>query len=138
MQVSPYLFFDGNCEEAFRFYCKLLGGKVEMIARFRGSPAEAQVPPEWQDKIMHIQMKAGELVVMGCDAPPGQYQGATGFYLSLNTDTPEEAERIFPDLCRGGEIRMPIQDTFFARRFGMAVDRFGVPWMVNCSLPPKK
>ncbi|MDE3116882.1 MAG: VOC family protein [Pseudomonadota bacterium] len=138
MQASPYLFFNGNCEEAFRFYANLLGGKVEMIGRFRDSPMKDQMAEDWLDKVMHIQMKVGELVIMGCDAPPGHYEAAKGFYISLNVETPELAEGIFPALCNGGEIRMPIQDTFFARRFGMAVDRFGVPWMVNCPLPPKK
>ncbi len=132
MQSNPYIFFNGNCEEAFRFYEKCLSGRIEASFPYAGSPNEKEVPENWRDKIMHIRLVAGPVVLMGSDAPPGQYEKPQGFSISLNTRETEEADRVFAALADGGTQIMPIQQTFWARRFGMLVDRFGIPWMVNC------
>jgi PhnB protein len=133
MQINPYLFFQGNCEEAFRFYERALGGKIEMIHRYGGSPAEAHTPPDWQNKIMHARLVAEDQVLMGSDAPPEQRDAATGgFYVSLSLTDIVRAERIFRALAENGTVRMEFQQTFWAERFGMVVDQFGIPWMINC------
>jgi len=135
MQLNPYLHFDGKCEEAFRFYEKCLGGKIVALMRHRGSPMEAQTPPEWLDKIMHVRLAVGDTVLMGSDAPPQFFQPMQGFAVTLVIQDPAESERVFRALAEGGTVRMDIQETFWARRFGMLVDRFGTPWMINCERP---
>lgn len=135
MQLNPYLHFDGKCEEAFRFYEKCLGGKIVAMMSHRGSPMEAQTPSEWLDKIMHARLVVGDAVLMGSDAPQQFYQPMQGFSVTLVIQDPAEAERVFRALAEGGTVRMDIQETFWARRFGMLVDRFGTPWMINCERP---
>ena len=132
MQVNAYLTFDGNCEAAFRFYEKVLGGKIVAMFPHKGSPMEKECGAEWQDKIMHARMTIGDTVLMASDAPPNYQEERKGFSVNINARTPEEADRVFHALADGGEVRMPIQETFWALRFGMLVDRFGTPWMVNC------
>jgi PhnB protein len=132
MQLNPYLFFNGQCEAAFKFYAELLGGRIVAMMTHAGTPAENQVPPEWRGKIIHARMVIGDQMLMGSDAPPGHFQQPQGFSVSLIVDRPEDAERIFPALAENGTVRMPLQKTFWAIRFGMLVDRFGIPWMVNC------
>ena len=132
MQLNPYLFFNGQCETAFKFYAELLGGKIIAMMTHAGTPAENQVPPEWREKIIHARMVIGDQLLMGSDAPPGHFQQPQGFSVSLLVDEPEDAERIFHTLAENGTVRMPLQKTFWAIRFGMLVDRFGIPWMVNC------
>jgi PhnB protein len=132
MQLSPYLFFNGDCEEAFKFYAQCLGGKIEGMLTHAGTPAEAQVPPEWRDKILHARLTIGDQVLMASDAPPGRYDQPKGFSVSIQIKDPAEAERIFQALSENGTVQMPIAETFWAARFGMLVDRFGIPWMVNC------
>lgn len=131
MQFHPYLMFDGQCEEAFKFYERVLGGEIAAMMRFEGSPAEDSVPPEWRGKIMHARLVVDGMTLMGSDAPQG-FERPQGFSISINIDKPAEAERIFNALGEDGEIRMKMEETFWARRFGMVVDRFGTPWMVNC------
>ena len=97
-----------------------------------GTPAEGQVPANWRDKIMHACLVVGDEVLMGSDAPPEHFQQPQGFSVALGVDEPAEAERIFNALADKGTVRMPIQQTFWALRFGMLVDRFGIPWMINC------
>jgi len=135
MKINPYLTFDGRCEEAFKFYERVLGGKIEAMMPHKGTPAEGHVPPEWHDKIMHAYLKVGEFVLMGSDAPPQYFQKPQGFSVSLQVKEPEAAERVFSALAEGGTVRMPLEETFWAARFGMLVDRFGTPWMVNCDKP---
>jgi PhnB protein len=136
MQLCTYLFFTGNCEEAFKFYEKLLGGKIEMMMPHDGSPAEAHVPPEWGKKILHARMVIGESVLMASDAPPANApKQMEGFSVSLTLKDPVEGERIFRALEEKGKVQMPFQQTFWALRFGMVTDRFGVPWMINCEQP---
>lgn len=135
MELNPYLTFNGQCEAAFRFYEKCLGGKIEMMMTHGNSPIAEQVPASWRDKIMHVRMVAGGKVLMGSDAPPDRYQKPQGFSVSLSVAEPAEAERIFKALAEGGTAQMPLQETFWALRFGALVDRFGIPWMVNCERP---
>lgn len=136
MQINAYLNFNGQCEEAFQSYEKLLGGKVEGLFRYGGTPMEGQVPPEWANKIMHIRLMAGTSELMGADSPPGHGEGpAKRFCMSIGLADPKEAERIFQGLAEGGTVTMPLQPTFWAAQFGMLVDRFGIPWMINCEAP---
>ncbi|MBE9167972.1 VOC family protein [Pleurocapsales cyanobacterium LEGE 06147] len=132
MQVNPYLFFNGQCEEAFKFYERSLGGKLDAMLTFVGSPSEGEVPPEWGHKIMHAHLTLGNWTLMGSDCPPGQYEAPKGFSVSLQLNDLAETERIFHTLAEGGTIQMPLQETFWVVRFGMLVDRFGTPWMINC------
>jgi PhnB protein len=132
MQVNPYLNFNGQCAEAFRFYDQVLGGKVLFTMRFGESPMAGQVLPEQRDWVIHASMNIGGEVVMGSDAPPEHFERPQGFSMSLTIDEPAEAERLFHALADGGTVRMPMQETFWAARFGMLVDRFGTPWMINC------
>ncbi|UUO07573.1 glyoxalase/bleomycin resistance/extradiol dioxygenase family protein [Blastopirellula sp. J2-11] len=132
MQVSPYLFFRGDCRAAFEFYEKLLGAKIEAILPHAGTPAGEHVPEDWQDKIMHACMTIGDTLLMASDCPPEQFAKPQGFKVSLQIDEPSEAERVFAGLSEGGKIEMPLQETFWALRFGMVTDRFGTPWMINC------
>jgi PhnB protein len=135
MQLNPYLSFNGKCEEAFKFYEKVLGGKVEMMMKYEGSPMADQTPPEWRDKIMHARLIVSGEVLMGSDAPPNRYEPMKGITVTIGVDEPADAERVFGALAEGGTVQMPIQQTFWAARFGMLVDRFGTPWMINCEQP---
>jgi PhnB protein len=135
MQLNPYLTFDGNCEAAFRFYEKALGGKIEAMLTHEGSPAASQVPAHWLKKILHARLSVGGEVLMGSDAPPDRREPMKGFSVTLSVSDPREAERIFEALSEDATVRMPMQETFWALRFGMLVDRFGTPWMVNCERP---
>lgn len=132
MQVNPYLLFNGDCEQALKFYEQTLGGKIEAIMKFAGTPAAEHVPPDWSDKVLHASMKIDGQVVMASDAPPGQYSKPDGFSVSLSLNDRDRGERIFNALAEGGTIKMPFAKTFWASGFGMCVDRFGTPWIVNC------
>lgn len=132
MQLNPYLFFNGQCEAAFKFYAQVLGGKIDGMLTHAGTPAEQQVPAEWRDKIMHARLIVGDQVLMASDAPPDHYEKPSGFSVSIQIKDKAEAERIFNELAEGGKIQMPFGQTFWAAGFGMCADRFGIPWMVNC------
>ena len=132
MQLNPYLMFNGNCEAAFRFYEKVLGGKIEAMTPHEGTPAAEHVSAEWQDMIMHARLLVGDAVLMGSDSPPEMFETPQGMRVSLHVDDPAEAERIFHALAEGGSVLMPVQETFWAHRFAMLTDRFGTPWMINC------
>jgi PhnB protein len=132
MHVNPYLTFDGRCEAAFKFYESCLGGKIVAMIRHGETPVADQTPAPWRDKIIHARLVVGDQILMGSDAPPDRYEPSKGFSVTLGVDDPAEADRVFHALSDGGTVRMPIQKTFWARRFGMLVDRFGIPWMVNC------
>lgn len=131
MKTIPYLSFDGDCATAFRFYADVLGGEVQAMISHGESPIAGEVPPEWHSRIMHAYLVAGDVALMGGDRPPGWEDGTRGFSVSLHVDSAEDAERIFGALLEGGEVTIPIERTFWAERFGMLVDRFGTPWMVN-------
>jgi len=132
MQLNSYLIFNGQCEEAFQLYAQCLGGQIEAMMTHAGTPAEAHTAPEWHDKILHACLKVGDSVLMGSDAPPDRYEAPKGAFVNIGVEDPLEAERIFHALAEGGTVRMPIGATFWAKRFGMLVDRFGILWMVNC------
>jgi PhnB protein len=135
MQLSPYLHFDGHCEAAFKFYEKSLGGQIQSMMLYDGTPMAEKMSPEWRKKIIHAEINIGGTRVMGSDVPPGQFQKPQGFSVSLDVKEPAEADRLFQALAEGGNVTMPIQKTFWAQRFGMATDRFGIPWIVNCGNP---
>jgi PhnB protein len=132
MQLTSYVAFDGNCQEAFKFYEKVLGGTIETMLDHGSTPMAAEFPPEWHSRIMHARLAVGSAVLMGADAPPNSYKKPTGFSVSIHVKTPAEADRIFHALAEGGTVLVPIAETFWSPRFGMLTDRFGVPWMVNC------
>jgi PhnB protein len=132
MKINPYLVFNGQCEVAFKFYEKCLGGKIEAMMPHAGTPVEEYVPPEWRGKILHARLVVGDQVLMGSDAPPDRFEQPQGFSVSLQIPNPADAERIFNTLVENGKVTMPFQQTFWAHRFGMLVDRFGIPWMINC------
>lgn len=132
MQLNSYLMFKGQCKEAFEFYAQVLGGKIEAMIPHAGTPAEQHTPPEWRDKIMHARLSVGDSVLMASDVPPDRAEAPKGFYVNIGIKDPKDAERIFQALAENGTVRMPLQQTFWATRFGMLVDRFGTPWMINC------
>jgi PhnB protein len=134
MQVNPYLHYNGNCEEAFRFYEKAIGAKIEVIMHVEGSPAAEQMPPEMAKKVLHAQMTIDGEVVMASDAPPAHFEKMQGFSVCLQIEEPTQGAKVFAALSDGGEIRMPFGATFWSKGFGMCVDKFGVPWMVNCAM----
>jgi len=132
MKLNPYLFFNGNCEAAFKFYEQCLGGRIVAMMTYRDAPSAEHVSPEWYDKIMHVCLELGDRLLMGSDSPPEHFEAPQGFYVQLSIDEPAEAERIFHTLAENGRVKMPFEPTFWAFRFGMLVDQFGTPWMVNC------
>jgi PhnB protein len=133
MQVQPYLFFDGRCEEAIEFYKKALGAQVEMMMRFKESPEPSNpdmCPPGTEEKIMHASFRIGDSVVMGSDGRCMGQPKFDGFALALTAANEQEAERLFAALADGGQVQMPLTKTFFSPSFGMVADRFGVNWMI--------
>ncbi len=132
MHIAPYLSFNGNCRQAFEFYEKALGGKIEFISTYGDSPMGEKTPPDQRDRVMHVSLKAGDFMVLGADAPPQYFSQPQGFSVCITLNDPAEADTVFNALAPGGKIQMPIQETFWAKRFGMLIDQFGTPWMVNC------
>jgi PhnB protein len=133
MKIEPYLFFDGRCEEAIEFYRKALGAEVTMLMRFKDSPEPAQpgmVPPGSENKVMHANLRIGEMNVMASDGHCAGKPSFQGFSLSLQVKDEAEAKRLFDALADGGQVRAPLGKTFFSPAFGMVADRFGVGWMV--------
>ena len=132
MDVATYLSFKGDCEAAFRFYAESLGGEMGALFYYGGSPMEHMAPSGWQNKVMHGSVKVANQVLMGADVEPEKYEEPKGFSLSLQIKGVDNAERVFGELAKGGRIQMPLEKTFWAARFGMVVDRFGIPWLINC------
>jgi len=130
MQVQPYLFFDGRAEEALEFYQSKLGAKVEMLMRYKDNPEPGYNPPNSEQKVMHACLRIGDTAVMASDGNCAGKPSFQGFSLSISASTPDEAEQRFAALAEGGQVQMPLGKTFFAERFGMVADRFGVSWMV--------
>ena len=133
MQVQPYLFFDGRCEEAIEFYRNTLGAEVTMLMRYKDSPEPQQpgmIPPGAEDKVMHANLQIGDSTLMASDGRCLGQPSFQGFALSLTAPDDAEAERLFAALADGGQVQMPMSKTFFSSRFGMVADRFGVGWMV--------
>ena len=136
MDVVPYLNFDGQCAEAFEFYAKLLGGEITFLMSFGESPMADHVPVEDHGAILHATLSLpGGRTIQGSDAPGGRYNKPAGFAVSITLDTVEDAHRVFKELTKGGVETMAMQETFWAKAFGMATDRFSVPWMVNVDKP---
>ena len=134
MQVNPYLFYNGNCAEALKYYQKVLGARIEAMLPYSDGPAEMKVAPEHKDRIMHARITIDGEVLMASDAYPGNFTKPQGFAVSLQVEQPADAERRFKALADGGSITMPFGKTFFSKGFGTCVDKFGTPWMVNCPL----
>jgi PhnB protein len=130
MQLQPYLFFEGRCDEAIEFYKKSLGAKVDMLMRFKEAPDQSMISPGSADKVMHAAVHIGDSQVLMSD---GHCQGSAnfaGFSLAVSAATNADAERMFNALADGGQVRMPLAETFFATRFGMVADKFGIGWMI--------
>jgi PhnB protein len=131
-QIEAYLTFDGTCADAMRFYERTLGGKLETLMTHGESPMADQTPPDSRDRILHARLVVDGRALMASDSPAGQpYEGMHGFALSLNYTGLAEARRVFDALSAGGRVTMPLQKVFWADAFGMLVDRFGTPWLVN-------
>ncbi len=133
MKIEPRisLIFNGQCEAAFTLYRQCLGGTVTRLT-WGDSPMADQAPVEWREKILHTTLTVGGTEISGGDVLPGQYERPQGFQVQLNLDDAAAAERIFTLLADGGRITVPLQQTFWAQRFGAVVDRFGIPWGINC------
>src|SRR4051812_9644011 len=130
--MNPYLSFSGDCEAAFKFYEECLGAKPGGLFRYAGTPLAGQVPADWESKVMHASLTIGDQTMMAGDVPPDRYERPKGFSLSLQIESPQKGERIFNMLAKDGTVLMPLEKTFWASRFGMVVDRFGIPWLINC------
>jgi PhnB protein len=131
MKLNPYLSFDGRCREAFQFYERCLNGKIAFIQTIGESPMAAQSPPETHQRVMHVTLHIGDQVLQGGDAPPGQFTKPAGFCVAVHFAGAAEGEQVFNALAEGGKVQMPFQPTFWAGGFGMLIDRFGIPWIVN-------
>jgi PhnB protein len=131
MELSPYLNFNGECAAAFKFYEQCLRGKIVMMQTHGESPMKDQVPPDWHDRVLHARLTVGDRAIMGSDVPPATYATPQGMTVSVSVAAATEAERIFNALSENGKINMPFQKTFWSAGFGMLVDRFGTPWIVN-------
>ena len=136
MHFIPYLTFDGSCREAMEFYARTLRADIESMFTFAGTPSEEYVPAESRDQIMHASLALkGRTILMASDSGGMPYEKAGGMSVSIVMDDTAEAERIFAELSEGGSVTMPLDKTFWAERFGMCVDRYGTPWMINSGMP---
>jgi PhnB protein len=130
MKLNPYLSFDGRCREAFEFYQKALGGKILFVQTYGDSVMAESVPPEERHRIMHMTMHIGDQVLQGADAP-GEFTKPAGFCVATHFDDAAEGKRAFEALAQNGKVKLPFQSTFWAKGFGMLIDQFDVPWIVN-------
>ena len=130
MQVQPYLFFEGRCEEAVEFYRNALGAEITMLMRWKESPDPQMCQPGAEEKVMHMSFRIGDTTLLASDGRCTGQPNFQGFSLSLTAADDAEAERLFAALADGGQVRMPLTKTFFSSRFGMVADRFGVPWTI--------
>jgi len=130
VKLYTYLNYGGNCRQAFEFYAANLGGKITMLTTHGEQPESTNVPPEWKNAVLHARIEIGGTTVLGADIPPERFQPMRSAYLSLLVDSDDEAERIYDLLAEDGQIFMPMEETFFARRFAMLRDRFGTSWML--------
>jgi PhnB protein len=135
MHLSAHLAFDGTCREAIELYARAFGGTIQTMLTYRGSPMEASVPAEWQDRIMHATLLVGPSILMGADSPPGEYKTPAGFAIAVAPPSVADAHRVYAALAEGGTALMPIAPTFWAAAFGVVRDRFGVTWEINCEAP---
>jgi len=133
MKLNPYLSFDGRCREAFQFYEQTLGGRIAFIQTYGDSPMAAQMHPDSHHRVMHITLSIGDQVLQGADAPPGQSSKPAGFCVALHFEQVADGDRVFKLLARDGTVQMPFQSTFWAKGFGMLIDQFGTPWIINAA-----
>ena len=132
MDLSTYLYFDGECETAFKFYEKALNARIVMMLKYDEAPSDQPVSPGTENRVMHARLVYGGRFLMGSDTPAGKFQKPQGFSVAVGVDTPAEAERVYAALAEGGKSSYPLAETFFAHRFGMLEDRFGIAWLINC------
>jgi PhnB protein len=132
MKSNTYLFFNGQCEAAFKFYEQCLGGKITSMMTYGDSPMTEQASSELRTQIVNVTLTVGDVVLMGSDAPPDRFEKPQGFDVNLQFDNVAEGERVFNALAENGTVKMPLQQTFWTERWGMLVDKFGTPWMINC------
>jgi PhnB protein len=135
MQLTTHVSFQGQCEAAFKFYEKCLSAKLEFLMTWGESPMANQAPPGWEKKILHANLVVGGVSLSGDDTLPGSQGAPQGFALTINTTDAAEAERLFTALTENGKVTMPLEETFWAVRFGVLTDQFGIPWMINCGKP---
>lgn len=131
MHINTHLNFNGDCTKAFKFYEQVLGGKIVFSMTWGEMPGADQFPAETHSRIMHINLKVGEQSIIGADSPPDRYEAPKGMNVAVHVKDKSEGERIFKLLSEGGKVNMPFEQTFWSPGFGMCVDRFGIPWMVN-------
>lgn len=134
MQISPYLNFDGNCGEAFRFYQQVLGGKLDVMT-FGDSPMAGDVPPEQHGRVLHCALQVDGQLLMASDSPPEYFEKAQGTWVTIGVNGTDEAQRIWDAFSEGGQVVMPLEKTFWSPAFGMVKDRFGIPWMISTNPP---
>jgi PhnB protein len=132
MELQPYLFFYGRCEEALDFYKGIFGGTIDRLMRMKEAPADMPAPPNWGDKIMYAQFASGAVKFGASDGRPDTPNVDGNVSLSIMTRDEAEATRVFNALANGGEVEMPLSDTFWAAKFGVLKDKFGLEWFVNC------
>ena len=132
MKIRAHLSFDGQCEAAFRTYQRLLGGELATMLTYGASPMAKHTPAEMHDKILHATLKIGDQELLGADVAPSDFERPQGFSVVLNPTEPVEGKRVFRALAEGGNVRVPFQETFWSPGYGMVVDRFGIPWEINC------
>ncbi len=135
MRPSIDLSFNGNCAEAIRFYERVLSGRILFELSWGKSPLAKDAPPEWSSKVCHSTFVVGDITFHGVDVLPGSYEAPRGFSIVLGIDDLEESDRLFRALAENGRVRTPLQETFWARRYGVVVDRFGITWEINCGRP---
>ncbi|MEZ5827016.1 MAG: VOC family protein [Hyphomicrobiales bacterium] len=135
MKLNPYLNFPGTCQEAMTNYAKVLGGEIVAMMTYGDMPGDHPIPDDMRKKIAHARLIVGDQVLMASDAGPDRFKPMQGTSVTLNIPEPAEAERVFNALVEGGNAIMPLDETFWARKFGVLVDRFGTQWMVNCEKP---
>lgn len=130
MKLYTYLNYGGNCRQAFEFYVEHLGARITELMTYRELPESSGVPPDWMNAVVHARIEMGDTMLLGADVTPERFQPMRSAYLTLILDSSDEAERIYALLAEGGQIFMPMEETFFARRFAMLRDRFGTSWML--------
>ena len=138
MRVNPHLCFDGSCRTAFAAYHRILGGSLVTMLTYGESPLAGQIAPERHTQIIHATLRLGDMEITGVDIPASDYRKPQGFFVTLTIDDPVEAGRIFDALAEGGEVRLAFQPTFWSPGFGVLVDRFWIPWELNCSTPTRE
>jgi PhnB protein len=135
MRFSSHLIFDGQCRAAFEFYAGILDAKIITMLPFGDSPLADKVPADWQGKILHATLEVGPYTLLGSDAFPNGYVSPRGFSVTLGVDGFAQTKKVFDSLADAGRILLPLQRTFWSGGFGMLIDRFGIPWEINCEQP---